>query len=339
MHKSRPMPPPLARVSIIGDGAMGTVCALLLARRGSSVTLWGAFPEHITTLQKDRENKRFLPGHPLPESIKLVSEPSLAFDDPTLIVSAVPCQYIRTGWRNFTECVPHTVPIVSVAKGIEVGTLLRPTAIIADCIGEVPLVCLSGPSIGPEVAMMKPTSVVAASEDQALAKLVQTGFSTSYFRVYTSRDLVGVELAGAVKNVIALAAGIGDGIEAGDNAKAALVTRGLVEITRLGVAMGASPDTYRGLAGVGDLITTCVSKIGRNRSAGERIGRGATADEVIASTPSVIEGIPTTRSVLELARKHNVEMPIVSGVASVLFEGRRPADAIEELMTRRLHGE
>ncbi len=187
--------------------------------------------------------------------------------------------------------------------------------------------------------MMKPTSVVAASEDEALAKLVQTGFSTSYFRVYTSRDLLGVELAGAVKNVIALAAGIGDGIEAGDNAKAALVTRGLVEITRLGVAMGASLDTYRGLAGVGDLITTCISKIGRNRSAGERIGRGATADEVIASTPSVIEGIPTTRSVLELARKHKVEMPIVSGVATVLFEGRRPADAIEELMTRRLHGE
>jgi len=333
------MPTSLARVTVIGDGAMGTTCALLLAGRGSRVTLWSAFPEHITVLEKDRENRHFLPGHPFPESLKLVSDPSEAFDDPTLIVSAVPCQYMRSVWERLAECTPRDVPIVSVAKGIEIGTLLCPTAIIRDCLGSVPLACLSGPSIAPEVAAKKPASIVAASEDAGVTELVQTGFSTSYFRVYTSCDLIGVELAGAVKNVIALAAGIGDGIEVGDNAKAALVTRGLVEITRLGVALGASADTFRGLAGVGDLITTCISKVSRNRSAGERIGRGATTEEVIAGTSSVIEGIPTTRSVLQLAARHDVEMPIVSGMASVLFEGRRPADAIEELMTRPLHGE
>jgi glycerol-3-phosphate dehydrogenase (NAD(P)+) len=196
--------------------------------------------------------------------------------------------------------------------------------------------CLSGPSIAPEVAAKKPASVVAASEDGEAARLVQESFSTNYFRVYTSGDLVGVELAGATKNVIALAAGIADGLGAGVNAKASLVTRGLVEITRLGVAMGASPDTFRGLAGVGDLVTTCVSEVSRNRSAGERIGLGATAQEALAATQSVIEGIPTTKSVLELAARYKVEMPIVSAVASVLFERRRPTDAIEELMTRRL---
>ena len=318
---------------------MGTVCALLLTSRGSRVTLWGSSTEHVATLERERENRRYLPGYAFPESITVIADPARAFDDTTLIVSAVPCQYMRPVWQRLASYVRRDVPVVSVAKGIEVGTLLRPTAIIQDCVGAVPLACLSGPTIGPEVAARKPASVVVASQDASLATLVQTGFSTNHFRVYTSGDLIGVELAGAVKNVIALAAGISDGIEAGDNAKAALVTRGLVEITRLGVAIGASADTFRGLAGMGDLFTTCVLKIGRNRSAGERIGRGATAEEVVASTPSVIEGIPTTRSVLELAARHNVEMPIVSAVASVLFEGRRPADAIEALMTRPLRDE
>jgi len=217
--------------------------------------------------------------------------------------------------------------------------LLRPTAIIGDCLGDVSLACLSGPSIAPEIADRKPAGVVVAADQEEFALLVQRRFSTDFFRIYTSRDLLGVELAGAVKNVIAIAAGICDGIDGGDNAKAALVTRGLVEITRLGAALGASGDTFRGLAGVGDLITTCISKIGRNRSAGERIGLGESADQVIASTKSVIEGIPTTRSVLQLADRTGVEMPIVAGVASVLFEGKRPVEAIKALMTRPLRAE
>lgn len=318
---------------------MGTLCALLLAHRGSEVAVWGAFPEHIATVQRDRENKQFLPGHPFPESIRLVAEPSLSFDDPTVIISAVPCQYVRSVWERFADCTPRDVPIISVTKGIEVDTLLLPTAIIRDCLGEVPLACLSGPSIAPEVAAGKPASVVAASNDAELARLVQTGLSTDFFRIYTSGDMLGVELAGAVKNVIALAAGICDGIEGGDNAKAALVARGLVEITRLGMAMGASADTFRGLAGVGDLVTTCISRISRNRSAGERIGHGASTEEVIAATSAVIEGIPTTRSVLKLAARYGVEMPIVSGMGLVLFEGRRPTEAIKALMTRPLRDE
>ncbi len=329
----------IPRATVVGDGAMGTLCALLLANRGTAVTLWGAFDDHIACLLRDRENKRFLPGHRFPDSITPVSEASRAFHNPMLITSAVPCQHIRSVWERIGEHVPRDVPIVSVAKGIEVGTLLRPTNIITECIGTVPLASLSGPNIAPEIAQKKPASAVVASEDPEIARLVQEGFSSDHFRLYTSRDVLGVELAGAVKNVVAIAAGICDGIGAGDNAKAALVTRGLVEITRLGAVMGASADTFRGLAGIGDLITTCISKIGRNRSAGERIGKGATADEVVAATPSVIEGIPTTRSVLELASRHNVEMPIVSGVASVLFDGRTPADVITELMTRKLRNE
>lgn len=333
------MAPHLPHISVIGDGGMGTMCALLLARQNTHVTLWGRSAEHVATLRHDRENRRYLPGHRFPELLRVVHDTGDALADPTVIVSAVPCQYMRSVWRRFSGCLPAGVPIVSVTKGIEVDTLLRPTEIIASCVGQVPLACLSGPCIAPEVAQRKPTSVVVAGTDDQVIRRVQTGFSTDYFRVYTSRDLLGVELAAATKNVIALAAGISDGIQAGDNAKAALVTRGLVEITRLGMALGACADTFRGLAGVGDLVTTCISRIGRNRSAGERIGRGETTEDVVASTSAVIEGIATTRSVLELAARHHVEMPIVRGVAAVLFEGRRPAEAIRELMTRPLHDE
>jgi glycerol-3-phosphate dehydrogenase (NAD(P)+) len=329
----------IPRATVVGDGGMGTLCALLLARGGCRVILWGAFPDHIHQLETERENRQFLPGHRLPESIRLASEPASSFDDPTVIISAVPCQFTRGVWRRFEHCAPRNVPIVSVTKGIENDTLMLPTAIIRDCLGEVPTACLSGPSIAPEVASEKPASVVVASSEQDIAQLTQTGMSTEYFRIYTSTDVLGVELAGAVKNVVALAAGICDGIEGGDNAKAALVTRGLVEITRLGLAMGASADTFRGLAGVGDLITTCISKVSRNRSAGERIGRGASTKEAIAATSAVIEGIPTTRSVLALAEQYDVEMPIVSGMAQVLFEGRQPQEIIRALMTRPLREE
>lgn len=326
---------------------MGTLCTLLLAERGVRVTLWGASPQRIAVIARDRENRRYLPGHPLPDTITPTADPERALADrPQLIVSAVPCQYLRAVWSAIAHHMPESVPVVSVTKGIENGTLLRPTQIIQQCAAQaghapdrVPLACLSGPSIAPEVAARKPATVVVAADDPGVAGLVQTTLSTKYFRVYTSGDLLGVELAGAVKNIIALAAGICDGIEAGDNAKASLITRGLVEITRLGHAMGAHADTFRGLAGVGDLITTGVSQVGRNRSAGEKIGRGMTADAVVASTPSIIEGIPTTRSVLALAAKHHVELPIVSAVASVLFDGRSPADAIDALMTRRLREE
>ncbi len=329
----------ISHATIIGDGAMGTLCALLLSRQGAAVTMWGRSAEHVATLDRDRENRRYLPGHSFPESFRVESDAEVVFSGTDLIVSAVPCQYMRAVWTGLASHVPMGVPIVSVAKGIEVGRLMRPSQIIRDCVGDVTTACLSGPNIAPEIANEKPAGGVVACEDVEVAERIQIAFATSYLRIYTSRDILGVELAGAVKNVIAIAAGIADGMGAGDNAKASLVTRGLVEITRLGLALGASADTFRGLAGVGDLITTCVSKIGRNRSAGERIGQGTSPDEVVATTPSVIEGIPTTQSVLDLARQHGVNMPIVAAVGSVLFDGCSPSVAIDGLMTRRLHGE
>ncbi len=329
----------LSRVTVIGDGAMGTLCALLAAGRGSAVRLWGRSRERMEALRRRRENARYLSGHPFPDNLEPVHDERYALDRPDLVISAVPCQYMRSIWNRLRDALPDGVPVVSVSKGIEIDTLATPTQILRQCVPGRPVACLSGPCIAPEVARRLPTSVVVAADADDLARRIQDGLSTEFFRVYTSDDLVGVETAGAVKNVIALAAGICDGIGLGANAKASLVTRGLVEITRLGVAMGARPDTFAGLAGVGDLITTCHAKVGRNRSAGERIGRGESAEDVVASTPSVIEGIPTTRAVLALAQRYGVELPIVSGVASVLFDGVSPSEAIRALMTRPLRRE
>lgn len=318
---------------------MGTLCAMLLACRGIRVALWGVHPDQVADVAGARENRRHLPGFRLPNGISVTDDARRAFDGAGLVVSAVPCQYTRAVWSRIAPAAPGGVPIVSVTKGVELDSLLRPTEVLAAVAPGAPLACLSGPCIAPEVAAGKPTSVVAAASDNDVALLVQQAFSNGRFRVYTSGDIVGVEIAGAAKNVIALAAGICDGIEAGDNAKASLLTRGLAEIARLGAATGASPATFRGLAGVGDLFTTCVSKIGRNRSAGERIGRGVPVAQVIESTPAVIEGIPTTRAVLTLAERHHVEMPITAAVASVLFDGVHPEQAIDRLMSRQLKSE
>lgn len=333
------MSDPVSRASVIGAGAMGTLCALLLAERGIRVTLWGRSRELVETLARTRVNDRYLPGTRLPDSVRPTCEDSLAFDGAELIVAAVPCQFLRSVWQRLAQRVPPGVPVVSVVKGLEVDTLLRPTQIIEQVSPGVETACLSGPCIAPEVAERLPTSVVVAAGREELGALVQCSFSTGYFRVYTSDDLLGVELAAAAKNVIAIATGICDGMGAGANAKAALVTRGLVELTRLGVAMGAKAETFRGLAGVGDLVTTCVSPVGRNRSAGERIGRGMSAAEAAAATHSVIEGIDTTRSVVALARRLKVELPICEAVADILFAGVRPAEAIERLMSRPLRSE
>jgi glycerol-3-phosphate dehydrogenase (NAD(P)+) len=314
---------------------MGTVCGLLLAEKGVQVTMWSFFSEQATEIERERENRRFLPGHKLPDNFHVTSDASTVFEGAELVVNAVPCQHTRKYWEAVGEHCPADAQIISVAKGIEVDTLLRPTQIIAELVPRATLGVLCGPSIAPEVADGLPATVVAASEQVELAALAQIVFATKHFRVYTNPDPLGVELAGAIKNVVALAAGIIDGIGGGDNAKAALVTRGLVEITRLGVAMGAQADTFRGLAGIGDLITTCISPVGRNRSAGEKIGRGMPVTEVIAASDAVIEGIPTTKSVLSLAHEYHVEMPITEAVYSVLFEHLPPDEAIDLLMARQ----
>lgn len=333
------------QVTIIGDGAMATVCSILVTQGGHGATLWGAFEDSIERLIQNRENQKLLPGVTIPPSVRLTANDDQCFDGASLIVSAVPTQYNRSVWKRLLPHVPRGVPIVSVAKGIENSTLLCPTQIIADVLGggktnstgpvcDWPLAALSGPNIAAELARYLPATAVTASSDAALCTRVQSVFSTQWFRVYTNSDILGVELAGATKNVIAIAAGILDGLSAGNNAKAALVTRGLVEITRLGMAMGAREETFQGLAGAGDLITTCVSPEGRNRRVGEQIGRGRKLADILSEMDSVAEGVPTTRSVMELARRHNVEMPITQAVYQVLFDNKDVLEALSDLMTR-----
>ena len=327
---------PVERITILGHGAMATVAAGLLVDHGHAVTMWGAHAASVERLQLHRDNGRLLPGSRIPDAARLTADDAAAFDDATLVVTSIPTQHMRSTWQRLARYLPAGVPVVSVSKGIEVETLLTPTQVVADVLRDrtPPLAVLSGPNIAAEIVAGQPAVAVAASADPDLARRVQAAFNAVAFRVYTNPDVVGVELAGAVKNVIALAAGMLDGLGAGDNAKAALVARGLVEITRLGGAMGADPATFGGLAGLGDLITTCVSPRGRNRSVGEQVGRGRPLAEILASMDSVAEGVPTTRSVVQLARRFGVEMPITESVHAVLFDGRDPRSALTDLMSR-----
>lgn len=324
----------IEKAAVMGIGAMGTVMAQLLATNGVSVAMLGRAEEPVNEVFIGGENRTYLPGARLSDRITPTNDPDAALTGAEFIVSAIPCQYLRAAWERWGRQVPGRAPIVSVTKGLEIGTVRRPSEIIREFARTQPLAVLSGPNIAYELARCLPATAVVASEDPDAATLVQRALTTSWFRIYTSRDVVGVELAGAVKNIIALAAGILDGLRAGDNAKAALVTRGLVEIARLGVVLGARPETFSGLAGVGDLVTTSVSPHGRNRTAGERIGRGESVAAVQRDTRGVIEGVPTTRAVIELARAHGVEMPITQAVYDVVFAGKAPIAAITELMQR-----
>lgn len=334
------------KVAIIGAGAMPTVSAMILTENAHAVRMWGFLPEEIEQLRATRENRRYLPGVRLPEAVELTSDPAAAFEGAEIILSAVPTQFVRRSWQRLKPFCPPGMPVVSAAKGIENDTLLRPTQVLLDVLegdpdaaDRRPVAALSGPSIAHELAHRLPATVAVAASDEALARCVRDLFATPSFRVYTNPDLVGVELGGAVKNVIAIAAGVLEGLGAGDNAKASLVTRGLVEIARLGVAAGARRETFAGLAGLGDLVTTCFSPHGRNRTFGHAVGAGRTPEEVLASMTSVVEGVATTRSVLALAKRLGVEMPITRAVHAVIFEGKNPREAILELMTRSLKAE
>jgi glycerol-3-phosphate dehydrogenase (NAD(P)+) len=330
-------------ISIIGDGAMGTVLAILLAEKKMPVRMWGYDAEQLCQTAKARENKKFFPGHKLPEAIIFEPDDKKIMSEVDLIVSAIPCQFMRSVWTRLKKTTPKNIPICSVAKGIENQTLQRPTQIIADVLadsGKRPIAALSGPTIADELALKLPATACVASADEQFAENTQQTFNTPWFRIYTNTDVIGVELAGAMKNIIAIAAGIIDGVQAGDNAKAALLCRGLAEISRLGIAMGANPQTFAGLTGLGDLVTTCISPKGRNRSFGERIGKGQPPQTAQSATESVIEGIATCKSVVEgLVPKYNVEMPITEAVYDVIFKNKPVRAAITDLMTRRLKSE
>lgn len=326
-------------LTVLGDGAWGTAVALLLARSADNrVRLWSAREENGRILREKRENVRLLPGVRIPDAVELTNDPECA-RDANLIVEAIPTIYLRSTLSRFRGIIRADQPLVSLTKGIEFNTFLRPTEIIADVLGMERTASLSGPSHAEEVSRGMPTSVVVASTDADLAVWSQKLFFTERFRVYTSGDVVGVELAGALKNVIGIAAGISDGLGFGDNAKSALLTRGLVEMARFGVALGAEHATFQGLAGMGDLITTCISPHGRNRRVGYRLGKGEKLADIQASSPMVAEGVTTARSVWERTQRMGLDMPVMTAVYRVLYEDKPPLEAVEELMSRKPRAE
>jgi len=323
------------KITVLGDGGWGTTLGIHLAKRGHDVRLWGAFPDYVEALNKTRENKKFLPGILIPSNIKILSDINKACDATELVLLAIPSQHMRKVLTKLKANASVKKAIVlSATKGIETKTYKRMSEVITELLGEVRLAVLSGPSIAYEAAREIPTTVVVSAKDMALAKKLQGLFNTDKFRVYTSDDVVGVELGGSLKNIVAVAAGIGDGLGLGTNAKAAILTRGLAEITRLGIAMGAKHETFSGLTGIGDLITTCISPHGRNRGFGEKLGKGKKAKEILSKTEMVVEGVATAESAYELAKKYNVDMPITTQVYEVIYKDKDPKLAVHDLMTR-----
>jgi glycerol-3-phosphate dehydrogenase (NAD(P)+) len=324
----------MKQVAILGAGGMGTALALLFTKAGCRVHLWSRDPHHADELARSRINHRHLPGIRIPEKIELTGCGEEALKSAELIVAAVPTSFLRSVLVSLSSATPAGIPYLSVVKGIEYGTFERPSQIIVEATGTRPVAVLSGPSHAEELARGLPASVVVAGPSEGLNCSIQEVLSHEAFRVYTNPDATGVELAGALKNILGIAAGICDGLGFGDNAKAALLTRGLVEIARLGVALGATHQTFYGLAGVGDVVTSCYSPFGRNRSVGLRIGRGETLEQILADMVNVAEGIATTRSVHALTQKIGIEMPITYEVHRVLFAGKSPRSAVSDLMVR-----
>ncbi|MBI5344070.1 MAG: NAD(P)-dependent glycerol-3-phosphate dehydrogenase [Deltaproteobacteria bacterium] len=330
------------RVTVLGAGSWGTTIAELLAGKGYSVHLWARSPEVSSSILERRENSVYLPGVRLSKKIMPSTGLEAALDDSSLVISAIPSHGVRKVFTEAAQFMPEGAIVVSATKGIEEGTLLSPSGIIKDALRGVSykgIVILSGPSFAKEVSRKLPAAVTAASSSDEAAKAAQKAFSTDYFRVYTNNDVVGVELGGALKNVIAVASGISDGLKLGFNARAALITRGLAEITRLGAAMGAKPSTFSGLSGLGDLVLTCTGPLSRNYSLGVSMGQGRTLADITSSMRMVAEGVKTSSAARSLALLHKTDMPITEAVFNVLHEGKQPKDAVYNLMNRGLKGE
>lgn len=322
------------KITVLGGGSWGTAISKLLTENKHDVTIWIRDCEQAALIENERENKKYLPGIILPASLTIScnAEDSISHSD--IIVIAVPTQQVRLVLEAFKHKIDRKAIIVNLSKGLEKNTMLRVSEICSGILPENKFVVLSGPSHAEEVALKMPTTVVAASDDENCAKIVQDVFMNEYFRVYTNSDVIGVEIGGALKNVIALAAGISDGLGFGDNTKAALINRGIQEISRLAEQMGADKLTFMGLSGIGDLIVTCTSMHGRNRRAGILIGKGYAVDKAIKEIGMVVEGILTTHAAHELAEKLSVEMPIVEELYAVLYENQKAALAVEKLMNR-----
>ena len=331
------MATPIEQIAVLGAGSWGTALAVLLAETGHAVTLWARREEAAERIRRERHNPSYLPDVVIPEAVRVTADLEAAARGKDLWLIATPSQGVREVARQIAPLARPGLVVVSVAKGIENGTLMTTTQVLADVLEAVPrgrIGVLYGPSHAEEVAEGKPTTVVAAAPDADVAGLIQAAFMAPSLRVYVNGDVIGVEIAGSAKNVLAIAAGISDGVGYGDNTKAAIVTRGIAEIKRLGLAMGAEASTFAGLAGIGDLVVTCMSRHSRNRRLGEEIGRGRSLEEAERAVRMVAEGVRTTASVHALARRHGVEMPITEAVHAVLFEGQRPEDAVDALMGR-----
>ncbi|HLC14817.1 MAG TPA: NAD(P)H-dependent glycerol-3-phosphate dehydrogenase [Thermodesulfovibrionia bacterium] len=325
----------MPNISVFGGGSWGTTLAVLLANKGFPVRLWVYEKELARQIQTSRENKLYLPGVTIPGSAMVTDSLEEAVMTGTILLSVIPTQYVRSVFSSCKDLVKTGHVVVSCSKGIEKGTLLTPAGVLKDVFGEgVSYAVLSGPSFAAEVAKNQPTAVTLAAQDKDLAMRLQRLFNTNYFRVYTNYDIVGVELGGAVKNVIALASGITDGLGLGNNTRAALISRGLAEMVRLGATMGARAETFSGLSGLGDLILTCTGALSRNRSVGVKLGQGKLLKDIIAEMKGIAEGVESTMSVRDLAWRQMVEMPIVEQVYHVLYRNKSPKEAVNHLMTR-----
>lgn len=324
----------MAKISIIGAGSWGTALALLLHKNGNEVTIWSKFESEIQMLKENHEHLDKLPGVKLPEDMAFTTDLEASIKGMDLMVLAVPSPFTRDTSKLMAPYVADGQIIVNVAKGIEESTLMTLSDIIEEEIPQANVAVLSGPSHAEEVGKGIPTTIVVGAKKKCTAEFIQNLFMNEVFRVYISPDVLGIELGGALKNVVALAAGIADGLGYGDNSKAALITRGLAEITRLGIAMGGKAQTFSGLTGIGDLIVTCASMHSRNRRAGILIGQGKSMDEAMAEVKMVVEGVYSAKAAMALAQKYNVQLPIIEQVNKVLFEGKNAAEAVKELMLR-----
>ncbi len=322
-----------ASVGVIGSGTWGTALAVLLGTKGHQVTVWSAIEKEVESLSKERRHPN-LPGVKIPEGIRITGDLKAAMEDKDLLVMAVPSIFVRPTAAKMKACLKPGQVIVNVAKGIEESTLMTLTQVIEDELPGADVAVLSGPSHAEEVSRGLPTTCVAGAKTKKTAELIQDIFMDQVFRVYTSPDVQGIELGGSLKNVIALAAGIADGLGYGDNTKAALITRGIAEITRLGIAMGGKAQTFGGLTGIGDLIVTCASMHSRNRRAGILIGQGKTMEQAMDEVHMVVEGVHSAKAALALARRYQQSMPIVEEVNQVLFSGKSPRAAVNDLMLR-----
>ena len=331
----------MTRCAVYGTGSWGTAFAMVLADAGCEVTLWGRRPDVVEAINTGRTNPDYFPGIRLPDGVRATTDPAEAARGAEFTVFSVPSQTLRGNLAAWAPLLPADTVLVSLMKGVELGTAKRMSEVIAE-VAQAPaerVAVLTGPNLAKEIAARQPAASVVACRDEEVARRLQTACHTPYFRPYTNTDVVGCELGGAVKNVIALAVGIADGMGLGDNAKASLITRGLAETTRLGLAMGADAHTFAGLAGMGDLVATCSSPLSRNHTFGTNLGRGMTLEETIAVTRQTAEGVKSCESVADLARRHDVDMPITETVVGIVHDGKQPLVALKELMSRSAKAE